>query len=79
MFQFIMNDLEKFKHFQSKVQQNLSNLTHQGNRVMCRIVHDVGILWFYFSKQKYFGTINFSRMSQDVGKLSSTVLTLKDR
>ena len=36
---------------------------------MCRIVHDVDILRFYFSKQKYFGTINFCRMSQDIGKL----------
>ena len=50
---------------------NLSNLTHQaqGTREMCRIIQDVGILRFYFSYQKYFGIINFYRMSQDVEKL----------
>ena len=48
---------------------------------MCWIVQDVGILRFYFSKQKYFGTTNFCQMSQDVGKLrcldctSSTVIS----
>ena len=36
---------------------------------MCRIVQDVVILRFYFCYQKYYGTINFCRMSQDVGKL----------
>ena len=36
---------------------------------MCRIVQDVGILGFYFSKHKYFENINFCRMSQYVGKL----------
>ena len=49
------------------IQWNLSNPTHQGTREMCRIVQDVGILRFYFNKQKYFGTINFCQMSQDVG------------
>ena len=34
-----------------------------------RLVQDVGILRFYYSLQKYFGTVNFCRMSQDVGKL----------
>ena len=29
--------------------QNLSNPTHQGTREMCRNVHDVKILRFYFS------------------------------
>jgi hypothetical protein len=43
--------------------------THQGTREMCWIVQDVTILRFYSSSQKYFGTINFCRMSQDVGKL----------
>jgi hypothetical protein len=32
--------------------------TYQGTREMCRVVQDVGILRFYFSKQKWFGTIN---------------------
>ena len=36
---------------------------------MCQIMQDVGQLRFYFSQQKYFGTIHFCRMSQDVGKL----------
>ena len=36
---------------------------------MCRIVQDVGILKFDLCLQNYFGTINFCRMSQDVGKL----------
>jgi hypothetical protein len=36
---------------------------------MCRIVQDVGILKIYFCKQKYFGTIDFCQMSQDVEKL----------
>jgi len=36
---------------------------------MCRIVQDVGIHRFYFREPKYFGTINFCQMSQDVGKL----------
>ena len=52
------------------IQWNLSNLTHQGTtRKMCQVVQDIGILGFYFSQQKYFGTINFCRMSQDVRKL----------
>ena len=64
-----------------QIQWNLSNPTHQETNEMCRIVQDVGILRFYFSKQKYFGTINFCQMSQDVGKLrcldctSSTVIS----
>jgi hypothetical protein len=41
---------------------------------MCRIVQDVRILWFYFSEQKYFGTINFCWMSQDVGENSGVGL-----
>ena len=53
----------------SDVQWNLSNSTHQRTRAMCRILQDVGILRFYFIYQKYFGTIYFCRMSQDVGKL----------
>ena len=52
-----------------KIQWNLFNPTHQGIREICRIVQDVGLLRFLFSKQKYFGTINFCWMSQDVGKL----------
>ena len=51
------------------IQWSMSNPTYKGTREMCRIVQDVGILRFYFSKQKYFGNINFCRMSQDVGKL----------
>jgi hypothetical protein len=47
------------------LQWNLSNPTHHGTRKMCRVV---GILRFYFSKQKYFVTIKFSRLSQFVGK-----------
>jgi hypothetical protein len=35
---------------------------------MCRVVQDIRILKFYLSWQKYFGTIIFCRMSQDVGK-----------
>ena len=31
------------------IQWNLTNLTQQGTREMCRIVQDVGIHWFYFS------------------------------
>ena len=42
-------------------------------REMCRIEQDVGILRFYFNLQKYFGTINFRRMSQDVGKLRGRI------
>ena len=49
------------------VQWNMSNPTHQGTREKCRTVQDVEILWFYFSSQKYFGTIIFYPMSQDVG------------
>ena len=30
------------------IQWNLSNPTHNGTRVMCQIVQDVGILQFYF-------------------------------
>ena len=45
------------------IQWNLSNLTHQGmTRKMCQVVQDIGILRFYFSRQKYFGNINFYRM-----------------
>jgi hypothetical protein len=51
------------------IQWNLSNPTHQGTRKMYRNVQDIGILRFYFSEQKYFGTINFGQMSQDVGTL----------
>jgi hypothetical protein len=40
---------------------------------MCRIEQDVGILRFYFNLQKYFGTINFRRMSQIVGKLRGRI------
>jgi hypothetical protein len=47
------------------IQWNLSNPTHQGTRKMYRNVQDIGILRFYFSEQKYFGTINFCWMSQD--------------
>jgi len=36
---------------------------------MCRDVQVDGILRFYLSEQKYFGTIIFCRMTQDVGKL----------
>jgi hypothetical protein len=50
-------------------QWNLSNPTHQGTKEMCLIVQDVTILRFSFSYQKYFRTINFCWMSQDVGKL----------
>ena len=46
----------------------LSNPTPQGTREMCRIIQDGRILGFHFSLQKYFGTINFFRMSQDVGE-----------
>ena len=42
-------------------------------REMCRIEQDVRILRFYFNLQKYFGTINFRRMSQDVGKLRGRI------
>ena len=31
------------------IQWNLLNPPHQGTGEMCRIVHDVRILWFYFS------------------------------
>ena len=55
------------------IQWSMSNPTHKGTREMCRIVQDVGILRFYFSKQKYFGNINFCRMSQDVGKLKCRI------
>ena len=48
--------------------QNLSNMSHQGTREMCQIVQDVRIHRFYFSEQKYFRTIHFCRMSQDVKK-----------
>jgi hypothetical protein len=42
--------LKKTWHgYMNNIQWNLSNLTHQGNREMCRIVQDVGILRFYFS------------------------------
>jgi hypothetical protein len=34
---------------------------------MCQIIQDARILWFYLSSEKYFGTIDFCRMSQDVG------------
>ena len=51
------------------VQWNLSNLTQHSTREMCRIVQDVGILGFILVKQKYFRTINFCRMSQNVGTL----------
>jgi len=51
----------------SDIQLNLSNPTHQGNREMCWIIHGVGILSFYFSKQKCFRTINFCRMSENSG------------
>jgi hypothetical protein len=51
------------------IQWNLSNPTHQGTRKMYRNVQDIGILRFYFSEQKYFGTINFGQMSQDVETL----------
>ena len=34
-------------------QQNLSNLTHQGTRKMCRIVQDVVILRFYIRNQPF--------------------------
>jgi hypothetical protein len=56
-----------------RIQWNLSNPTHQGTKEICQNVQDVGILRFYFSWQKYFGTINFCRMSQDVGKLSCRI------
>ena len=48
------------------IQWNLSNPTHQGTREMCQFVQDVGILRFYFNKQKYFGTIDLCQMSQHV-------------
>ena len=40
---------------------------------MCWIEQDVRILRFYFNLQKYFGTINFRRMSQDIGKLRGRI------
>jgi hypothetical protein len=40
---------------------------------MCRIVQDVGILRFYFSEQKYFGTLNFCRMTQDVPLIDNNI------
>jgi hypothetical protein len=43
--------------------------SHQGTRELCWIVQDVRILRFYSSSHKYFRTINFCRMTQDVGKL----------
>jgi hypothetical protein len=51
------------------LQWNLSNPTHQETSEMCQIGQDVGILRFYFSQQKYFGTVNFCCMSQVVEKL----------
>jgi hypothetical protein len=50
------------KIWESIVQWNLSNLTHQGTWKMCQIKQDVRILrlYLYF----VFGTINFCRMSQ---------------
>ena len=55
---------------------NLSNLTHQKTKEMCRIVQDVGILRFYLSQQKCFRTINFCRMSKDVGRLMCPIVPL---
>jgi hypothetical protein len=65
-----------FVFFESQrfVQWNLSNPTHKGTREMCQIVQDVGILWFYFSKQKYCRTINFCRKTQVYDCTSSTII-----
>jgi hypothetical protein len=38
-----------------QVQWNLSNLTHQGTREMCRIVQDVRILRFYLVNRNTLG------------------------
>ena len=65
-----------FVFFESQrfVQWNLSNPTHKGTREMCQIVQDVGILRFYFSKQKYCRTINFCRKTQVYDCTSSTII-----
>ena len=53
-----------------KIQWNLFNLTHQGTREMCRIVHNIGILRFISVNRNTLGPYIFvgcHRMSENSG------------
>jgi hypothetical protein len=56
-------------HHNLAIQWNLSNPTHQGAREMGGVVLGCRNTQVLFQLTKYFGTINFCQMSQDVGKL----------